>query len=58
MHCDRRATRAAAGQLPKGVAPNREGGDADSWNTQTAIDDEETETDDDFASARHAKASI
>ena len=52
----RRTTRAAAGQLPRGGAPNGEGAEADSWLTQSVvIDDEETETDDDFMPAKNAK---
>ncbi|BDA48275.1 probable lysine-specific demethylase JMJ16 at C-terminar half [Coccomyxa sp. Obi] len=53
---ERGGSRAAAGQLPKGGAADAKGKDSDSWATHSAVDDEETETDDDFMEAKSAKA--
>ncbi|CAL8465948.1 g5484 [Coccomyxa elongata] len=50
------AKRAAAGQLPKAGAVRSKEKDNDSWATHSAVDDEETETDDDFLPAKDAKA--
>lgn len=52
------ANRAAAGQLPRAGANGSKEKDNDSWATHSAVDDEETETDDDFMPAKDAKVTL
>lgn len=52
---ERGGTCAAVGRLPKGGASDAKGNDCDSWATHSAVDDEETETDDDFMPVKDAK---
>ena len=49
---ERGGPRAAAGKLAEGGAAGAKGNDCDSWATHSAVDDEETETDDDFMPAK------